>query len=49
MLLILLALAQGQPQAQPYLALVNGNVLDVRTGEIERNATVFRETGRTVR
>ena len=45
MLLLLLALAQGQPQTPPYLALVGGNVLDVRTGEIEANATVVLREG----
>jgi imidazolonepropionase-like amidohydrolase len=46
MLLLLLALAQGQPQPAPYLALVGGNVLDVRTGEIEGNATVVLREGK---
>ena len=46
MLLLLLALAQGQPQPPPYLALVSGNVLDVRTGEIDANATVVLRDGK---
>ncbi len=46
MLFLLLALAQGQPQPQPYLALVNGHVLDVRTGEIDLNATVVLRDGK---
>jgi imidazolonepropionase-like amidohydrolase len=46
MLLLLLALAQGEPQPPPYLALVGGNVLDVRTGEIEGNATVVLREGK---
>jgi len=48
MLLLLLALAQGQPQPQPHLALVNGNVLDVRTGEIAADATVVLWEGKIV-
>jgi len=42
--LLLLALAQAQPQ--PYLALVNGHVLDVRTGGIEANATIVLRDGK---
>jgi imidazolonepropionase-like amidohydrolase len=48
MLLLLLALAQGQPQPQPHLALVNGNVLDVRTGEIAADATIVLQEGKIV-
>ena len=44
MLLLLLALAQAQPQ--PYVALVNGHVLDVRTGGIEANATIVLRDGK---
>ena len=48
MWLLLLALAQGQPQAQPYLALVDGNVLDVRSGAVARGATVVLREGKIV-
>jgi imidazolonepropionase-like amidohydrolase len=48
MLLLLLALAQGQPQPQPHLALVHGNVLDVRTGGIAADATVVLRDGKIV-
>jgi imidazolonepropionase-like amidohydrolase len=48
MLLLLLALAQGAPQPQPHLALVNGNVLDVRTGAIAAEATVVLRHGKIV-
>jgi len=48
MLLLLLALAQGPPQPQPHLALVNGNVLDVRTGAIAADATVVVRDGKIV-
>jgi imidazolonepropionase-like amidohydrolase len=46
MLLLLLALAQGQPP--PHLALLNANVLDVRTGGITEEATVVLREGKIV-
>jgi imidazolonepropionase-like amidohydrolase len=46
MLLLLLALAQGQPQPQPHLALLHGNVLDVRTGSITTDATIVIREGK---
>jgi imidazolonepropionase-like amidohydrolase len=44
--LLLLSLLQGQPQPQAHLALVNGNVLDVRTGAIATDATVVLREGK---
>jgi imidazolonepropionase-like amidohydrolase len=44
--LLLLSLLQGQPQPQAHLALVNGNVLDVRTGAIATEATVVLREGK---
>ncbi len=46
MLLVLLALFSSEPQ--PYLALVNANVLDVRTGRIARDSTVVMRDGKIV-
>jgi imidazolonepropionase-like amidohydrolase len=46
MLLVLLALVSSEPQ--PYLALLNANVLDVRTGRIARDSTVVTRDGKIV-
>jgi imidazolonepropionase-like amidohydrolase len=46
MLFLLLALAQGQPA--PHLALLNANVLDVRTGAITTETTVVLRGGKIV-
>ena len=46
MLLFLLALAQGQSQATPHLALLHGNILDVRTGSVTADATIVLREGK---
>ena len=49
MLTFLMGLAlSSQALPQPHLALVNANVVDVRTGRIGRNATVVMQDGRIV-
>jgi len=48
-LLLALALAsQGQPLPQPHLALVDANVIDVRTGDVIAGATVVLQDGNIV-
>ncbi len=48
-LALALALAsQGQPIAQPHLALVDANVIDVRTGDVTTGATVVLQGGKIV-
>jgi imidazolonepropionase-like amidohydrolase len=47
-LLLWLALAPAQPLPQPHLALVHGNVLDVRTGAITADATIVLRDGKIV-
>jgi imidazolonepropionase-like amidohydrolase len=47
-LLLWLALAPAQPLPQPHLALLHGNVLDVRTGAVAADATLVLREGKIV-